>query len=163
MSRITYYDDLDALAYGRWARNTRQTFASKRGQQALREIEAALLALPAPRLISGHFFDADPESETYGEACVLGAYAAYKGVSLDALDYGMNNLPEVTRWGVLRDEAGAQEEAEWAEANLGMAYTLAWNLMDQNDEIFKKLTPEQRYTEMLAFVRSKIVPVGEPA
>lgn len=66
------YDDFDPLAYGRWEANLRRSIKGKRGQQALRDLRDALLALPEKRLIAGDF--ATPQ----GEVCTVGCAVAYK-------------------------------------------------------------------------------------
>lgn len=157
MSRVREYDDSwdDGIAAllngGRWERNTRATLTSRRGQAVLRELEAALLALPVQRLAADTFC-AVGEDDSQVEACVLGALALYRGKAAAVPD--VFNAPED------EEEYGdpADEQAKWAAEHLGIAYTLAWNLIDRNDEIYARCTPEERYTRMLAFVRSQMKP-----
>lgn len=145
MSRIDGDYDINStealLAAGRWERNSETTVKSKRGQQALREIEAALLALPTKRLAYETFHRVDDAGEL--ECCVLGALAHHKGVEaredLNDPDYGF-----------------ADEAASWAVENLGLTFTLAWNLIYENDEALV-FTPEQRYERVLSWVQKRIV------
>lgn len=164
MSRVGDYDDWDddekwMLNHGRWEKNSRTTLESKRGQRALREIEAALLALPEPRLAyeTFHKVERDESGKETVQACVLGAYAAHKGVeipdSLNGEDYEYRS----SLTGQTYQEhttCPAEETASWAEKNLGLAFTLAWNLVELNDR--EGETPEQRYERVLAYVRAHI-------
>lgn len=150
MSRITFYDDLDPLDAGRWIANARKVFRSRRGVAMLRELEAALLALPTHRLVKDAFCQRSEEPSEAGDVeesdvCVLGAYALYKGVPLSAMPF------EEWDW-----HGTASEQSEWAVANLGVAYTAAWELINRNDEEFDRLTPEQRYTAFLRWTREQI-------
>lgn len=176
MSRIVENDDWDdvraVLNYGRWERNTKATVKSKRGQATLRELEAALLALPVPRLHADTFCDvggAEPK------VCVLGAYALYKGASSDVPE-DFNPPPRPPSWSDNTeafkaawerwydwndDRPIADEQARWAADHLGIAFTLAWNLIEKNDEEYGNASPEQRYERFLTWIRARIV--EEPA
>lgn len=144
MSRVNVRDSIDSQAEQwaaiRWAGASKQALGSKRGQAALLELEAALLALPQKRLIYGHLF-------TNGEVCALGALALHQGVQilqfpavLDDPDY---------------DEA-EPDSVDWAKAHLDLTYTLAWEVMYANDDLAPN-SPEERYAYMLRWVRSKLV------
>lgn len=132
------------MNYGRWLRNSVTTLTSKRGQAVLRELEEALLALPVKRLVKGEL--EAPASRympagTPADHCVIGALASYKGVPIPALE----------KW-----DNEASYLSTWAAENLGLARTLAWNLMEQNDEGFDTDTPEKRYENTLFWVRKHI-------
>ena len=141
-SRISYdydydkYSDLDA---GRWERNVRAVFEGKRGQKLLRELEAALLDLPEPRLSQGLVLDLAGGAHGV-QACALGAIALRRGV-------------EVPDW--LNSE-GADAIAEWAQFSLGLTFTAAWRLMELNDEEFSGIDDEGRYEGMLQWVRARL-------
>ena len=142
-SRVEYNDWADGngdLDRGRWERNTRATIESKRGQTVLRELEAALVALPGKQLACGTFAERDESGHV--NVCVLGAYALHKGVTTEGA-YHFDDADEMAGWATRKD-------------GLAMAYTLAWNLIERNDEIYDLHTPEQRYERMLAWVRSQI-------
>lgn len=156
MSRIGDYDEWDdeegALRQGRWERNTRTTIEGKRGQKVLRELEAALVALPVKELTDKLFWH-EPDQmgrdiaaawgvEAAPQVCVLGAYARHKGIAYDDAEW-------------LNPES-VGEVAPWAEDKLGMAYTLAWNLMWENDEGWMGVNPRRRYDGILTWVRTKI-------
>ena len=156
MSRITNMDDWDdedgPLRQGRWERNTETTIKGKRGQKVLRQLEAALVALPLPELTDELFWREPSDMErdiadAYGvvaapQVCVLGAYARHIGV-----DY------QKAEW---LNEESVSEVAPWAADELGMAYTLAWNLMFENDEAWAYATPRRRYDGILKWVRQNL-------
>lgn len=159
MGRVSEYDDwcddTDAiLSYGRWQRNSRAVLVSKRGQKALREIEAALLALPEPKLAYETFHRVEDGKV---ECCVLGAVAAHRGV--DMPEHLNGDVDEWTdhdgKTYIQRDPCPAEETASWAEKNLGLAFTLAYNLVDVNDRDIPE-TDEQRYERVLAWVQKHI-------
>ena len=46
------------------------------------------------------------------------------------------------------DADGLDETASLAKTRAGMTYTLAWNLACRNDEDYRWMTPEERYTSV---------------
>src|SRR5690242_7152069 len=62
-----------------WQANCDRSLAGKKGQAALRELEAALLALPAKRLIANEFDDGE-------DVCAIGAVFRYKRMSAPKAD-----------------------------------------------------------------------------
>lgn len=135
------WDEWANLHAGRWERNLRATLKGKKGQAALRELEAALLAMPDKRLVRGTFYEVDE----YGneECCVLGALASYRG-------------EEVAAWLNDADDASAEDTAHWASKKLGMTFTMAYQLVWMNDEDYMLKTPEERWERMLRWVRERI-------
>jgi hypothetical protein len=160
MSRIYYDDEYEgsyALHMGRWERLRRVVWTSKRGQKALRDVEAALLALEPKELYEDSFaragFD-EEEGQVYPpEVCVLGAYAAYKLQDKPEADF----IDELERADLIDND---WEQAEYA-SKFGMTHTMAWLLMEKNDETYGSMSPHERYDAMLAFVQSKLAPVLE--
>ena len=124
-----------------WEANCRRSLQGKAGQRELREMEAALLALPAKRLVQGVLLSDD------GDVCALGAYGRYKGLDLTSFE---TCDKEIT--GVEVGIAG------------GMPRLVAWAVVDRNDRLdgqyqvgtFVLLTPEERYDQMLAWVRAQL-------
>lgn len=200
MSRFDYDGDGDGLPYWLWESNVSRALGGRRGQQALAEMEAALLALPEPKLVEGHL-------AIDGGVCAIGAYVAHKkaqaeGVEIAAVIEAMSM--EVRCWcghgkaahgdnghghqecsGTRKtwisrsklenpidteigryvdrpcdcdnyapqaDEEGAFPTAE-AGVGAGLKFAVAWHLAYLNDEQFRKATPEERYEQMLAWVR----------
>lgn len=83
MSRSGYTDDFgddDPLALGRWRGAVNSAMRGKRGQQTLREILAALDAMPVKALAAESLVTEE------GEFCTLGVLGAQRGIDLDKLD-----------------------------------------------------------------------------
>src|SRR5689334_17503262 len=78
MSRSGYSDDCENLNL--WRANVDRTIGSKRGQAFLREMAAALDAMPCKKLIAHDFVD---ES---GCACAMGVVAQARKLDVSALD-----------------------------------------------------------------------------
>lgn len=131
MSRINYSDNEEYPGqFELWQANCQRSLRGARGQRELRELEAALLALPEKRLIHG-------AAEENGEVCAIACYGQRKGVDLSKF----HAYSESDRIGV----AG------------GMPRLVAWKVVEMNDEEFDRETPEQRYEKMFAWVRSQLV------
>ena len=158
MSRVHEYegdgDVWDIMAQGRWERNSKVVWGSERGQKVLKELEAALLAMPVKKLARDIFYKEDEEVQ----ACVLGAYAAYKGQPVKRME---NLNPAI----VVEDDGStwiddlpydAYATAEYVAGFSNMTVTMGELLVMQNDESLHDCTPEERYERMLKFVRSKI-------
>lgn len=88
-------DDFDPLAYGRWQVNARRVLHSKRGQQALRDLRAALYALPERRLITSAMCTvggADARAPVMTDAQAAAQAAANAGV------YGEAQAARYAEW-----------------------------------------------------------------
>lgn len=80
MSRSGYQDDLEQQDLAMWRGRVASAMRGKRGQRLLKDVLAALDAMPEKRLIA-HELVAD------GEVCTLGAVGRTRGVvDLDKLD-----------------------------------------------------------------------------
>jgi hypothetical protein len=132
--RISYSDEEEfAGQFDLWQANCDRSIRGKSGQRELRALERALLAMPDKRLIHGELYD---ES---GGVCAIGCYAKAKGLDISQID------PE--------------DESDKVGIAAGMPPLVAWKVVEVNDvEIFRRATPEDRYAEMLAWVRSQLVP-----
>jgi hypothetical protein len=129
--RINYSDEEDYPGqFGLWQANCERSLHGKQGQEELRELRAALLALPEKRLIVGELEDSE------GGICAIAAYGKHKG--LDLLRFDMDHDS---------DEVGIAG---------GMPPLVAWKVVEMNDLQFDQLTPERRYQKMLAWVESKL-------
>jgi hypothetical protein len=145
-----------------WQANCQRSLRGKAGQAALRELEAALLALPEKRLIAGRLQDGD------GQVCALGALARYKNHTMP-ISY------DEDAWWEGEDEDGSMEDFG---VELGMPRLVAWKVVELNDVqidghcvaaagpsrpgrrepfAFVPFTPEERYDKVLAWVRRQIV------
>ena len=81
MSRSGYIDDIDDdLALGRWRGMVASAMRGKRGQALLRDLLAALDAMPHKALISGDLETKD------GDVCALGALGKVRGIDMSELD-----------------------------------------------------------------------------
>jgi hypothetical protein len=80
MSRAGYCDDLDQWDLIRWRGQVASAIRGKRGQTLLRELLAALDAMPAKRLIAHELRTEE------GQVCALGALGAVRGIDLEKLD-----------------------------------------------------------------------------
>ena len=108
MSRSGYSDDCeDQWGLIRWRGAVASAIRGKRGQQALREILAALDALPEKRLAAESLVTAD------GEFCTLGALGRARGVDMAPID---------------------PEDREAVAKAFGVAEALAAEIMYLNDE-----------------------------
>lgn len=156
--RLNYSEDEDFPGqFALWQANCRRSLASRAGQRELRELEAALVALPEKRLIHGTLEDED------GGVCAIACYAKHKGIDLSKFDPEYDS-PEV-------GEAG------------GMSHLVAWKVVSLNDIEIEdhyemcegpnlpdrysyyragvwtrfQWTPEERYEKVLAWVRKNLV------
>lgn len=89
MSRSGYSDDYgddDPLALGRYRAQVGSAIRGKRGQTLLRELLAALEAMPDKQLVAG-------ELEADGQFCALGVVGQARGLNLAAIDtYDVESL-----------------------------------------------------------------------
>jgi hypothetical protein len=148
--RLNYSDDEDRPGqFALWQANCDRSIKGQIGQRELRELEAALLAMPEKRLIHGALADED------GGVCAIGCYAKHKGLDLSKFD------PE--------------DESDEVGIKAGMPRLVAWKVVELNDiELaekpdwfydarsdgpnfkWKPYTPEERYEKVLAWVRSQL-------
>lgn len=80
MSRSGYNDDCDGWALIRWRGAVNSAIKGERGQAFLRELAAALDAMPEKRLIADELQTAD------GEFCTIGVLGAARGIDMSKLD-----------------------------------------------------------------------------
>lgn len=81
MSRHGYNDDddYDPLAHGRWRGALLSAIRGKRGQTFLREVLAALDAMPEKELVTAAL-------QADGQFCTLGVVGHARGMDLEAID-----------------------------------------------------------------------------
>ena len=151
MSRV-YEGDGENPACTLWGAWFKRAVDCKRGQTFLRELEASILALPERRLSMDAFAGA---SETpngpvpTGEVCALGALALARRLKAgEPRDAALRQIVERMPY----EDDGSSVAAD----ELKMARTLAWEIIQQNDDVCCSMTPETRYEHMLAYVRSLI-------
>lgn len=167
--RLNYTDDEDYPGqFDLWQANCRRSLRGKAGQAALKRLEAALVALPEKRLISGRLVD------NAANVCAIGALAKAEGILPD---------PEPSDDWDTEDYWDEDEDAaDFAAERLGFPRLVAWKVVEQNDiildtvwevaygplrpheahykgglSVVRDMTPEERYGKMLAWVRANII------
>lgn len=129
MSRSGYSDDAENLWI--WRGAVASAFRGRRGQAFLREMLAALDALPEKRLV-------DSELEAHGEVCALGAVGKARGLDMSKID---------------------PEDSQSVAGKFNVAHAMACEIMWENDEAvgyWRNETPEQRFIRMRAWIASEI-------
>lgn len=155
---INEWDSPEAQWAGiRWAGALKQALNSARGQALLKELESALLAMPAKRLIPYEWADK-------GDVCTLGSLDVYRMMGRTGMNWDAARLVvqqtaverSQDRWGEYHDDE--DNPATFAKYRLGMTFTLAWEIIYENDEAFyfRTGTPEELHARMLRWVRAKI-------
>ncbi len=160
--RINISDDEERPGqFALWDANVRRSMKGRRGQRELRELEAALVALPEKRLIR------DELTDEAGGVCAIACYARHKGLDLSRFD------PE--------------DESDAVGVAAGMPRLVAWEVVAQNDihcdtvwevadgpiqrgyghyrggvPLVRAMTPEERYDKILKWVRARLT-AGDPA
>lgn len=137
MARHGYTDDVDdVLQFGRWRGMVASAIRGKRGQALLKELAAALDAMPEKRLIRYTLQAKD------GDCCAIGAVCKAKGK-----DYTAHQ----------DDDPYDLEELNAELANeLDVPECLIREIEYENDEGAWKETPEQRWTRIRAWVQKRI-------
>lgn len=135
MSRACYSEDLDPWDLIRWRGQVASAIRGKRGQTLLRDLLAALDAMPEKALIAH-------ELESEGDVCALGALGRARGMDMTGID------PE--------------EPADVAAA-FNIAQQLAREIVYVNDEqgAYRE-TPEARWQRVRDWVQKKIRPTDKP-
>jgi hypothetical protein len=140
MSRSGYDDyDGDAADLNLYRANVDRAFAGKRGQAFLKEMLAAMDALPEKKLIPGLM------QEESGDVCVIGSVGRARGVDMERL----NRLAE--------DEDPNLPHA--IAGKFGIAECMACEVMYMNDEYWpgrRHETPEERFARMRKWIESQI-------
>lgn len=128
MSRSGYSDDIENWSLIRWRGQVTSAIRGKRGQTFLRELLAALEAMPNKRLITH-------ELREGGEMCALGALGAQRGLPLEEMD---------------------PDDPEVVAAAFGVAPQLVQEIVYKNDEDCDHMTPDQRWDHMRGWVKAHI-------
>ena len=136
MSRSGYFDDCDShWDLIKWRGQVASAIRGKRGQAFLRELLAALDAMPEKKLIAHDLIHE-------GNVCAIGSVGVARGVDLAALDpYDYDKIAEV----------------------FGIAHQLVQEIEWWNDEGGYRDAPEARWSRMREWVASQIAEPKEPA
>jgi len=159
MSRIPEGDGDEYQLYGLQQANTSRQLRGKKGQVFLRELLAALEALPEKKLIEGAVARG-------GHVCSLGAVALKRRV--DAGEDRDKVLAELAAVDV--DPYEGEPIWDWATRVLAVPSLIAWDIPQENDDdgytgkyvdgkyVRQEVTPEMRYDRMVRYVRGLIAP-----
>lgn len=132
MSRSGYSDDCDGWDLIRWRGAVNSAIRGRRGQQFLRDLGAALDALPERALISD-------ELEADGAYCALGAVGAARGIDMTDVDpYDRERVAEM----------------------FGIAPALAAEIMDLNDST--RGDPAMRWSYMREWAQRALTTKDDP-
>lgn len=136
-----------------WEEALRRAMNGKRGQQVLRDLETALLALPEKKLIEGGLSDGS-------NVCAVGAYVVQKRVDGGEDRQEVLDKLKAACWSEHWDKfEGFESEMatiDYARA-AGMQLTIACTIAGQNDDYYA-LSDEERYERILAWVHRRIIP-----
>lgn len=135
MSRSGYDDNCDGRELDLWRGAVASAIRGRRGQAFLREMLAALDALPVHQLIYG-FLRSDGDEWHDGGVCALGAVGARRGMDLELLD---------------------PHDRERTAAAFGISEALTAEVEYVNDEgTWADETPKQRWERVRAWVVEQI-------
>lgn len=134
MGRSNYSEDWDEDGKGGLYRGAvERALKGRRGQAFLKEMLAAMDALPEPKLIEG-------ELVQDGAACAIGTVALARKIDVSGLD---------------------PEDAETIAKTFGIAPALVREIEFENDDDFcfsVNETPEKRFIRMRKWIESQILP-----
>lgn len=131
MSRSGYHDDCDSNYLYLYRGMIERTIRGKRSQAFLRDLAAAMDAMPEKKLIAHELVTAT------GECCAIGVVC--KARSIDTSKVDIENA----------DEVGAL---------VGIARSLAAEIEYENDEVGRwDETPERRWTRMRKWVSDNLI------
>ena len=150
MSRSSYSEDFGDEFPGQidlFRANVRRSFRSKIGQQRLRELHAALLALPKKELYPNIFVEAHEDGP---HVCALGAWMLAK------CDGDVTRASSVIskRWEIDDEEIlqALQTFANWPKL---VVYDTVWE-NDEGSAYWIKESPAARYERIVKWVEAQI-------
>lgn len=141
--RIEYSDDEEWTGqFALWQANCDRSIRGRVGQRVLKILEAALVEMEDKRLIAEAFASDDG-------ICASGVLVlklrTLRGESSEEI---LEDLKAV-------DVNDSHATTKLAKA-VGIPRLVNWQLVAQNDEVLGSVTPEERYTRILAWVREQI-------
>lgn len=128
MSRSGYSEDWDGENWDliRYRGAVKSAFRGKRGQSFLREMVAAMDALPV------HELAADSLQTVTGEVCALGAVGLARGMDMTAID---------------------PDDTQAVADQFGIAKAMAAEIVYENDEgFYEPVSPAQRFQQMRSWL-----------
>lgn len=121
MSRSGYSEDCDDnWSWIRWRGTVKASIQGRRGQAFLKELLAAMDALPEQRLVKDAL-------EVDGAVCAIGAVGKARGLDMSLID---------------------ADDHEHVAAKFGITRPLAQEIMWANDDAFWRATPDERFIKM---------------
>lgn len=143
MSRSGYNDcgDIEQWDLIRWRGAVASALRGRRGQAFLREMAAAMDAMPVRELIADDIVRED------GQACAIGTVARARGMDVTGLD-PEDRETVADRFGIARAMV-----AEVVFENDEGGHSPGW---DEVERCWRRETPEQRFDRMRAWVASQI-------
>lgn len=136
MSRSGYCEDGDYEYSNLWMASVERAMYGKRGQAFLKELAAAMDAMPEKKLIADELVT--PE----GEVCAIGVVCKSRGLNTEGVDI------------YDREEIGKL---------VGIAPSMAAEIEYYNDQYGRgDQTPEERWTRMRKWVEDQIVKQAQP-
>jgi len=130
MSRSGYHDDCEGWDLIRWRGAVKSAIRGKRGQEFLREMIAALDAMPEKVLIAKELITPT------GDVCAMGAVAKQRGLDVKEVD---------------------PEEREEVAKALNLSPAMVSEIAYLNDEWLWDETPQQRWIRMRAWAEKQLV------
>jgi hypothetical protein len=130
MSRSGYSDDCDGWALIRWRGAVASAIRGERGQKLLRDLAAALDAMPVKALVS------DELVTNHGEVCALGALGCARGMQ--------DTMRKID-----------PEDREAVASAFNIAPALAAEIVYENDDWLGE-TPEHRWLRMRRWVGNQL-------
>jgi hypothetical protein len=118
-----YDDEYGELHRGRWEWNLEQAIKGRKGQRALRQLEAALLAMPQRRLVDSEL--ATPA----GDVCAVGAAIAFAEARREGLSFeeaACNLAREDKTWEGFELATGDDPDGEYREGQWICTYYPQW-------------------------------------
>lgn len=141
MGRSGYCEDGDYEHANLYRGSVERAIRGRRGQAFLKELLAALDAMPEKKLIEGALV------EDSGAVCALGAVAVKRGINTEPLE--------------VEFEEGRHDQIAKA---FGIAESMAREIVYMNDEhAWSSETPEKRFERMRQWVASEIRDPSAPA
>jgi len=171
MSRSGYTDDEcdDPLAHGRWRGQVAAAIRGKRGHSALRELAAAMDAMPVKELAAESLVTEE------GEFCTLGVLGQARSLDMapidpedwDAVAAAFNLAPSMVREIVYENDESVSTD-NWIEVELCGPLSPYWPDRGRRHRSYRIDLPadevaRQRWAHMREWVaKHTIIPKGQP-
>jgi hypothetical protein len=143
-------DDYEIVPEGLWEHSLTIALGSRHGQQMLRELRDALLALPEKRLILGELCFAlrdEDDRLVQPQFCAIGAFAFRRRLAKGE-----------TEQSALEALTGGDDDQPWHTVfegqRQGLRYTVAWHVAMMNDDF--RGSDEDRYAHILQWVNAQL-------